>query len=134
MVRLRSELLLRVVVRVRLHVAIIHRPSWRVLLILVVISPPSHILLHILLPCRQMTTVHHAGLGKCFQTDRVLRRVGSCALRFADSAGSQRGLVSGGQSINSSKNKLMNPVTGIVEGLTVAVVGFAVSHEQSVVV
>lgn len=54
-----------VIVRVvRVHVSIVQRCRRRIWLSLMTIrSSPSHILLHAL-PCRQMTTVHHAGLLK----------------------------------------------------------------------
>ena len=43
-----------------------------VLLVVIMRPPPAHIRWHAL-PCRQMTAVHHAGLGgRCFsQLDRV---------------------------------------------------------------
>jgi hypothetical protein len=73
---LRRELL-RIIARVvRVDVSIIYRRRRWVLLILIVRSPPpSHIWRHAL-PRRQMTTVHHAGLGVFFQTDRVMDRIG----------------------------------------------------------
>ena len=45
---------------VRIHVRIVHG-LW-ILLILIIRPSPAHIWRHAL-PCRQMTTVHHAGLG-----------------------------------------------------------------------
>ena len=74
--------LLWVIVRVvRVHVSIVHRRRRWVLLILVIrTSPPTHIWRHAL-PCRQMTAIHHAGLGRFSQTDRVMDRIGSCALQ-----------------------------------------------------
>jgi hypothetical protein len=65
---LRRKLLLRVVIRlVRVHVAIGYRAALLVLqvLILIILSPSAYILWHPLLARRQMTTVHHAGLGFC---------------------------------------------------------------------
>lgn len=63
---------LRIVVCV--VVSIIHWSSWLILLLLrlIVWASPIHIMLHAL-PCRQMTTVHHAGVGGYFQTDSDVR-------------------------------------------------------------
>jgi hypothetical protein len=72
------KLLRRVVIRViRVHVSIRYGTALLVLQVLVILSPPAHILRHPLLARRQMTTVHHAGLG-VLQTNRVLGWVGSC--------------------------------------------------------
>lgn len=56
---------LRVVGRgVRLsHIGIVHLRRRVLLMVLIVGSPPTHIWRHAL-PCRQMTTIHHAGLGQ----------------------------------------------------------------------
>ena len=54
---------LREVVRgVGLHVGVVHLRWILLMLMLIVGPPPAHIRRHAL-PCRQMTTVHHAGLG-----------------------------------------------------------------------
>lgn len=80
---LRRHWLLVVVVAVRLHVVVVHlRRVWLLvllvlrvvwlMLILIMRSPPANIRWHAL-PCRQMTAVHHAGLGgRCVsEFDRV---------------------------------------------------------------
>jgi hypothetical protein len=94
---LRSVLLLLVIVHrlVLLHVAIVHWGRWRILrvMILIVRSSPAHILLHILLPCRQRTTVHHTGLGDLVQTNRVLRRTGVARIRYTQPGASTRTFV-----------------------------------------
>lgn len=65
---MRRQLLWWIVGRVvRVHVSIAHGHALLELRvgIRIVLSPPPHIRWHSLLPCRQMTTVHHAGLGCC---------------------------------------------------------------------
>lgn len=77
------KLLWRVVVRViRVHVSIRNRTALLVLQALIILSPPAHILRHPLLPGRQMTTVHHAGLGGCSKPTAY--RAGSGAARRCD--------------------------------------------------
>ena len=73
---LRRKLLLRIEVRVvgiRIGIVYLRPGAWRIRLIVVVVvvvvvvvlvirPPPAHIWRHAL-PCRQMTAVHHAGVG-----------------------------------------------------------------------
>jgi hypothetical protein len=76
-----SQLLRRVVIRlVWVHVSIRYGAGLLVLQVLIVLPPPAHILRHPLLARRQMTTVHHAGLGVCSKPTASCRsRVWSCA-------------------------------------------------------
>jgi len=79
-VLLRHRSLGVVVGTIGLHVVLIHLRRILLMLLMLVLmllvlvmrSPPAHIRWHAL-PCRQMTAVHHAGLGgRCFsQLDRV---------------------------------------------------------------
>lgn len=81
MLVLRRNLGVEVVVGV--HVAIVDRRHWLILLMIIWPSP-THILLHAM-PCRQMTSVHHAGVDvfrppdalggwRCDQSDQATRR------------------------------------------------------------
>jgi hypothetical protein len=121
--------LLRVERRVvRIHVRIVHL-RLRVLGILVVRPPPTHIWRHAL-PCRQMTTVHPTGLG--ISPKPTATEVGGGAARCRASGGANAICFRFSLILNFSawKSGLKSTCADALSKFDVAVVGSMVSHEQ----